>query len=135
MKLIRVGVLGCGNVGAPLVSLIERQRTMIAQRKGVQLEVVAVAVRNPAKVRDVVLPEGAERRAVTGAMAEAGIGTSVHFRPVHHFTWFRDHAAVGPTGVDVADRMAGRTLSLPLHAGLTDREVERVLDALVGVLS
>lgn len=83
----------------------------------------------------IVLPDGVERPEVTTAMAAAGIGTSVHFRPVHHFTWFRDHAAVGPTGVDVADRMAGRTLSLPLHAGLTDREVERVLDALVGVLS
>jgi homoserine dehydrogenase len=55
VKLIRVGVLGCGNVGAPLVSLIERQRTMIEHRKGVRLQVVAVAVRNPAKARGITL--------------------------------------------------------------------------------
>ncbi len=83
----------------------------------------------------VVLPEGVERTEVADVMAAAGIGTSVHFRPVHRFTWFRDHASVGPTGVAVADRMAGRTISLPLHAGMTDREVDRVLDTLVDVLS
>ncbi|WP_421121301.1 DegT/DnrJ/EryC1/StrS family aminotransferase [Aquihabitans daechungensis] len=82
----------------------------------------------------IVLPEGVERSEVTAAMAAAGIGTSVHFRPVHRFTWFRDHAPTGPTGVAVADRMAARTLSLPLHAGMTDREVDRVLDTLAGIL-
>ena len=56
MKTIRVGVLGCGNVGAPLVSLIARQRSIIEARKGVSLEVVAVAVRNPGKARGIDLP-------------------------------------------------------------------------------
>jgi len=82
-----------------------------------------------------LLPEHVERSDVTAAMATAGIGTSVHFRPVHRFTWFRDHAPLGPTGVAVADRLADRALSLPLHAGMTDREVDRVLDALAGILS
>jgi dTDP-4-amino-4,6-dideoxygalactose transaminase len=83
----------------------------------------------------VVLPEGVERAEVTSAMAADGIGTSVHFRPVHQFTWFRNHAPLGPTGVAVADRMAGHTLSLPLHVGMTDHDVDRVLDSLAGVLS
>lgn len=82
----------------------------------------------------VVLPEGVERKAITTAMAEHGIGTSVHFRPVHTFTWFREHAPVGPSGVATAERLADRTLSLPLHAGLTDTDVERVLDALGALL-
>ena len=66
VKLIRVGVLGCGNVGAPLVSLIARQQAVIEARKGVRLEVVAVAVRSLAKVRDITLPGGA---LTTDAMA------------------------------------------------------------------
>ena len=58
MKLIRVGVLGCGNVGAPLVALIARQQATIEARTGVRLDVVAVAVRNLSKEREVDLPEG-----------------------------------------------------------------------------
>ena len=58
MKHIRIGVLGCGNVGAPLVSLLERQRDAIAARTGIELEVVAVAVRNLSREREVTLPAG-----------------------------------------------------------------------------
>ena len=55
---IRVGVLGCGNVGAPLVELITRHGAAIAARTGVQLEVAAVAVRSASKERTVELPPG-----------------------------------------------------------------------------
>lgn len=82
-----------------------------------------------------MLPEGTERSTVTKAMAAAGIGTSIHFRPVHTFSWYRANAPLGPTGVATADRLASRALSLPLHAGLTDHEIDRVLDALADALS
>ena len=58
MKLIRIGVLGCGNVGAPLVSLVSQQQAAIEARTGVRLEIVSVAVRNLSKEREVALPEG-----------------------------------------------------------------------------
>jgi homoserine dehydrogenase len=57
-NVVRVGVLGCGNVGAPLVSLIDRQQATIEARTGLRLEVVRVAVRNLAKARSVTLPDG-----------------------------------------------------------------------------
>jgi len=55
---VRVGLLGCGNVGAPLVELIDRRRDDIAQRTGLRLEVTRVAVRSLAKERPVELAEG-----------------------------------------------------------------------------
>jgi homoserine dehydrogenase len=55
---VRVGILGCGNVGGPLVDLIRRQGDEIAARTGVQLEVAAVAVRSASKERSVDLPPG-----------------------------------------------------------------------------
>ena len=51
MSVVRVGVLGCGNVGAPLCALVGARQSAIAQRTGVRLEVVAVAVRNTAIAR------------------------------------------------------------------------------------
>ncbi len=55
---MRVGLLGCGNVGAPLVALTAKQQAAIEARTGVRLEIVSVAVRNLSKERDVELPAG-----------------------------------------------------------------------------
>lgn len=52
-------MLGCGNVGTPLVAMIARQRAVIEARKGVSLEVVRVAVRDARKARGITLPDGA----------------------------------------------------------------------------
>jgi homoserine dehydrogenase len=57
-QIVRVGVLGCGNVGAALVQLIAQQQEMIATRTGIRLEVGAVAVRNLSRERDAHLPDG-----------------------------------------------------------------------------
>ena len=53
--IVRVGLLGCGNVGGALVELIGEQRDAIADRTSLRLEVARVAVRNTAKQRSVDL--------------------------------------------------------------------------------
>ena len=52
---VRVGILGCGNVGGPLVELLQRRGDEIAARTGLQLEIAAVAVRSASKERSVAL--------------------------------------------------------------------------------
>jgi len=56
--LVRVGVLGCGNVGAALVRALESNADLITQRSGIRLEVARVAVHNLAKERDVDFAPG-----------------------------------------------------------------------------
>jgi dTDP-4-amino-4,6-dideoxygalactose transaminase len=82
----------------------------------------------------VALPGQANRRAVFDELAGADITTSLHFRPLHQHQWFQDHASVGPTGTGVADDLAERTLSLPLHPSLSDRDVDRVCEVLESTL-
>ncbi len=53
---VRVGLLGCGHVGAPLVQLLSRNADLIRARTGVEIEISRVAVHNLAKERDVDLP-------------------------------------------------------------------------------
>ena len=57
-NVVRIGVLGCGNVGAAFVQLVERQADAIEARTGVRLQVARVAVRNISRDRDLDLPEG-----------------------------------------------------------------------------
>ncbi len=57
-SVVRIGVLGCGNVGAAFVQLVERQADVIEARTGIRLQVARVAVRNISRDREVQLPEG-----------------------------------------------------------------------------
>ncbi len=50
---VRVGLLGCGNVGAALARLLVTDAKRIAERTGIRLELARVAVRSLAKERDV----------------------------------------------------------------------------------
>jgi homoserine dehydrogenase len=58
-RVLRVGMLGCGTVGAAVVRLLESHRDDIERRAGCRLEVRKVAVRDPARARDVPLPPSA----------------------------------------------------------------------------
>ena len=50
---VRIGVLGCGNVGSAFVGLVAERAKEIEARTGIHLEVVRVAVRNLSRSRDV----------------------------------------------------------------------------------
>jgi len=56
--VVRVGLLGCGNVGAALVQLVEDRGPEIAARTGVRLELARVAVRSLTRKRPVHLDDG-----------------------------------------------------------------------------
>ncbi|HEX5097226.1 MAG TPA: homoserine dehydrogenase [Acidimicrobiia bacterium] len=55
---VRVGILGCGNVGSALVRLLDDNAPLIVRRTGVRISVARVAVHNMTKDRDVALAEG-----------------------------------------------------------------------------
>ena len=52
---VRIGVLGCGNVGAAFVQLVAQQADSIEARTGIRLDVTRVAVRNMSREREVDL--------------------------------------------------------------------------------
>lgn len=78
----------------------------------------------------VLVPYGV-RPAVVAELARAGVPTSIHFRPLHHLQWFRGDAELGVGGLPVADQLASRALSLPLHTGMSSDDVHWVCDVLV----
>jgi len=54
-NIVRVGLLGCGNVGAALIGLLRSNADLIRARTGVGIEVTRVAVRDVARERGVAL--------------------------------------------------------------------------------
>jgi homoserine dehydrogenase len=72
-RTIRIGILGCGNVGAALYRLIEQQASVIEMRTGLRLEVASIAVRNVSRDRDVAIPAGLLTRDAHGVVADPNI--------------------------------------------------------------
>ena len=79
----------------------------------------------------VLLPEGTDRDLVVAGLKGRGISPSIHFRPLHHFSWFAVNAATGPGGLATCEAVWPRALSLPLHVGLSVADVDRVAAALL----
>lgn len=76
-SVVRIGVLGCGNVGAAFVQLVERQADMIEARTGVRLQVARVAVRNISRDREVEVPEGVLTRDAASVVADPTVDVVV----------------------------------------------------------
>ncbi len=76
-RTVRIGVLGCGNVGAALIQLVEQQADTIGRRTGLRLQITRVAVRNLSRDRDVDLPEGVLTRDAHDVVADPDIDVVV----------------------------------------------------------
>jgi len=58
-------------------------------------------------------------------LQERGVATGVHYSPIHLYACYgnRPH-------LPVAEALAGRILSLPMHPGLSDDDIHQVIDAI-----
>lgn len=73
----------------------------------------------------VVVPD---RRQSYDRLREVGIATQVHYVPVHHHPVSAD-IGMKPGDLPVCDRVYDGLLSLPMFPGLTDGDVETVVEA------
>ena len=77
---------------------------------------------------------GTTRTAVMQALKDRGIGTQVHYIPVHRQPYWQAHA-LGARDLPGADRFYAQTLSLPLYADMDDGDPARVVAALQAILT
>ena len=70
------------------------------------------------------------RDEVIQALSDAGIGTSVHYVPLHRQPYWRDRYGLTPEQFPAAEHSYQRMLSLPLFTAMSDEEQARVIAAL-----
>jgi len=108
--------------------LVERYRSNLADA-----DLAFVPLEHDERSADHLLVIDAGSADRRGDMIEAltsdGIGASVHFRPLHTFSWYADRPElIGPGGLPVADKYDGRVMSLPLHVNMNCDDVDRVCE-------
>lgn len=75
---------------------------------------------------------GKSRAQVVAELKAKGVGTQVHYLPVHRQPYYRD--LYGALDLPGANSYYERQLSIPLYPDMTDNDVTRVVDALRAVL-
>ena len=128
---------------AKLDRFVERRRTLTALYAE-KLAVLAPTVRlaaspawsDPALHLLTVLIDfevlGTTRRAVVEALKAGGVGSQVHYIPVHSQPYYR--ARYGALDLPGAGGWYARCLTLPLYPTMADGDVDRVVEALAGAL-
>jgi len=76
-----------------------------------------------------------DRAAFIEELKNRSIGTSVHFIPIHTHPYYRDKYGYRPESYPVAYENYKRIVSLPLHPRLSDHDAERVIQAVVDVVT
>jgi dTDP-4-amino-4,6-dideoxygalactose transaminase len=85
-----------------------------------------------AHLMPVLLPAAVDRAEVMTALREAAIQTSIHYPPVHLFSYYQ--SLFPGTILPVTEVFAKRELTLPLHPSLDNQDVTRVVSTLRNAL-
>ena len=75
-----------------------------------------------------------DRSSVIDRLRERGIGTSVHFIPLHLHPYYQKTWQYGPGDLPIATREFDRVISLPLWPGMSEGQLDRVVFGLHAVL-
>jgi perosamine synthetase len=81
------------------------------------------------------LAEDVDRGAVFTALRAAGVGTNVHYIPVHLHPFYRERLGTGPGLCPVAEAVYEHILSLPMFPALTDEACAVVVQALAATMA
>ncbi|HMI86540.1 MAG TPA: DegT/DnrJ/EryC1/StrS family aminotransferase [Polyangiaceae bacterium] len=108
-------------------SLVERYEHALRGRPGVDL--LSRSGRSGHHLLTVLVPLG-RRDAVLDGLCERGVGAAVNYRAVHTLQYYRDRFGYAREAFPVAADIGDRTISLPLHTQLNERDVDRVVAAL-----
>ena len=81
-----------------------------------------------AHIMPILLPEGVSRPEVMARLRDHGIQSSIHYPPVHRFSYYKERAR--EVTLPNTEAYYARTLTLPLHPSLKEEDVTVVVNAL-----
>ena len=86
-----------------------------------------------AHLMPILLPDDVNRERIMDHLRRDGIQTSIHYPPVHQFTYYQERFP--GTSLPNTEKFCTRELTLPLHPGLSEGDVERVVKTLKRAIS
>jgi dTDP-4-amino-4,6-dideoxygalactose transaminase len=67
-------------------------------------------------------------------MSAAGVGTSVHYKPLHRMSYYQERYGLRPDDFPNAERHWRGAVSLPIYPSLTSGELDYICSTVRGIL-
>lgn len=80
------------------------------------------------------VPAAVDRDSFIERLSQRGVGSSVHFIPLHLQPYWRDRGHLSPASFPVATAEFERVVSLPIFSSMSDAQVARVVEAVRRVM-
>lgn len=77
----------------------------------------------------ILLDDAARRSAFIASLKAEGIQTSIHYPPIHLFSYYRNRYGYAEGSLPVTEEVCAREVTLPLYSGMRERDVETVVAA------
>ncbi|MEW4527103.1 DegT/DnrJ/EryC1/StrS family aminotransferase [Maioricimonas sp. JC845] len=74
-----------------------------------------------------------DRNEFIRSLNERGIGTSVHYTPLHMHPLYRERFGYSPEDLPVAAALYDRIISLPIHPKMSDEDIENVASTAIRI--
>jgi len=74
----------------------------------------------------ILLKEGINRKIFMKYLFEQGIQTSIHYQPVHLFSYY--HQKYGTQQLPLTEEVARREVTLPIYPNIMERDIDRVVE-------
>jgi dTDP-4-amino-4,6-dideoxygalactose transaminase len=84
-------------------------------------------------IMPIILPEKTDRQGVVDKLRDRGIQTTIHYSPVHLFSFYRTNYPTAP--LPLTEKFSRRELTLPLHPRLEPEHILKIMRALAEVLA
>lgn len=68
-------------------------------------------------------------------LKELNIGSGLHYKAIHHHSWYRENLSLADTELPNASYASDRILSLPLFPGMSDNDANDVIAAVTDVIT
>jgi dTDP-4-amino-4,6-dideoxygalactose transaminase len=124
LGLVQLGKLAANNQRRSRIT--EQYRIALAD-SGVEIPFKSIFGYPAYHLFPVLLSEGSQRKAFIDCLRGLGIQTSIHYPPVHLFTYYRSR--YGESSLPVTESIAAREVTLPLYPGMKSDDVDVVVEA------
>lgn len=75
------------------------------------------------------------RSEVIEKLQQSGIGTSVHYKPLHQLTYYKERYGLQASDYPEAETLWQQNISLPIYNQLSNQQVDRICAVLVSIVS
>ncbi len=107
--------------------LSDRYRWELAELEGVSIPYAQYPGISSAHLLPILLEGGVDRQAFIEAMRQCGIQTSIHYPPIHQFSYYRQR--LGEMRLPITETIGDREVTLPLFPTMSEEQTAWVIEA------